>query len=141
MQLALLTVALALATAGAGPTPLAVVAETSELLATVQITNPVLVGGQSLAAGTYDLRLAEGGPAPLPGQSVDAQRWVEFVVGNVVGCDVAEILCDTDITPVGASATPIRDGTQVVVLKGGEFVRISVKRAGERYLIHLPVVP
>ena len=26
-----------------------------------------------------------------------------------------------------------------VTLKGGEFLRISVKRGGERYLIHLPV--
>ena len=131
MQLALLTVALALATSGA---------DTRNLLATVQIMKQVVVGGQPLAAGTYDIRLAEGGPAPLPGQSANAQRWVEFAVRDaVVGRDVAEILYDSDITPVGASARPVRDGIHVVVLKGGEFVRISVKRDRERYLIHLPV--
>ena len=36
---------------------------------------------------------------------------------------------------------PVRDGTRVEMLKGGEFLRISLKRGSERFLIHLPVAP
>lgn len=33
-----------------------------------------------------------------------------------------------------------RLGVRAHILKGGDFLRISVKRQGVRYLIHLPVV-
>lgn len=140
MQRAMLPIALALAL---GPVTIAcsaVAASGPEVLATVRIAQPVIAGGTLLPAGSYDIRLARDGPAPLPGQSATAQRWVEFVARDVVlARDVAEVLYDADATPVGASSVPAREGTSVVTLKGGEFLRISVKRAAERYLIHLPV--
>jgi hypothetical protein len=48
---------------------------------------------------------------------------------------------DDDLPAVGASSLPVRSGTRVDMLKGGEFLRISVKGDRERYLIYLPVMP
>jgi hypothetical protein len=118
------------------------VADTAALLGQVRIPVAVLADGRALPAGTYELRLASQTPVPDAGQSSDAQRPVEFRSGGTVaGRDVAEILRDADLPPVGASAQPATSGIRVDVLKGGEFVRVSVKRDGTRYLIHLPVAP
>jgi hypothetical protein len=112
------------------------------VLTAVHITQSVLANGQPLPAGLYELRLTNERPTPLPGQSPDAERWVEFVAnGNVVAREVAVVLRDDDLPSVGASSVPARDGTRVELLKGGEFLRVSVTRGAERYLVYLPVVP
>jgi hypothetical protein len=112
------------------------------VLTTVRITARVMAGGTPLPSGTYEVRLTQERPTPLAGQSRDAQRWVEFVAaGKVVAREIAEVLRDDDLPPVGASSLRVQSGTRVDMLKGGEFLRISVKRDGERYLIHLPVMP
>ena len=109
-------------------------------LATVRITTAVLANGTPLPVGTYELRLTEERPAPLSGQPQDTQRWVEFVTGGkVVAREIAEVLRDNDLPEVGASSVAARAGTRVEMLKGGEFLRISVKPGHERYLIYLPV--
>ena len=109
-------------------------------LATVEIRRPVLADGKPLPPGRYELRLAAERPMPLVGQSPDAQRWVEFVAnGAVVGREIAEIVRDDDRPSTGASAEPARQGTRVELLKEGQFLRISVTRAKERYLVYLPV--
>jgi len=114
--------------------------DTTALLGQVRIPVAVLANGQALPAGTYGLRLASGAPAAFVGQSPNAQRWVEFISGGTVaGRDVAEIMHDSDLPPVGASTQPAAAGVRVELLKGGEFVRVSVKRDGMRHLIHLPV--
>jgi hypothetical protein len=143
MQHAIRTVALVVALgAGAGATLSTAAAGDVELLATVRIPQAVIAGGKPLPSGTYEIRLAPGTLAPLAGQSPAAQRWVEFVERDiVVARDVAEVLHDDDVTPIGASSRPVREGTRVEMLKGNEFLRISVKRGSERYLIHLPVAP
>ena len=110
------------------------------VLATVQISTPVLAGGTSLAAGKYEVRLTGEQPTPRVGQPRNAQESVEFVVnGKAVARDVAEIFYDDDLPSIGASSQRAKTGTRVELLKGGEFLRISVKRAHERYLIHLPL--
>ena len=66
---------------------------------------------------------------------------------SLVGCSPQtaspgyQVLRDDDLPSEGASSVPARNGTRVELLKGGEFLRISVRRGGERYLIYLPVVP
>jgi hypothetical protein len=111
-------------------------------LATVHIIQSVKANGYPLAAGVYELRLTNEHSTPLPGQSSDAERWVEFVAsGSVVAREAAVVLRDDDLPSEGASSVPARNGTRVELLKGGEFLRISVRRGGERYLIYLPVVP
>ena len=110
------------------------------VLATVQISTPVLAGGTSLAAGRYEVRLTGEHPTPRVGQPRTPQESVEFVVnGKVVARDVAEILYDDDLPSIGASSQRAKTGTRVELLKGGEFLRISVKRERERYLIYLPL--
>lgn len=113
----------------------------ANLLTTVRITTVVLANGTPLPAGTYDVRLTQDQPAPHAGQSRDAQRWVEFVAdGKVIAREVAEVLHDDDLPSIGASSLPVRSGTRVDMLTGGEFLRISVKRDHERFLIYLPVM-
>ena len=113
---------------------------TGNVLATVRLPTAVTVGDSSLPAGTYELRLTGQHPDPPAGQPASAQEWIEFAAhGEVVARELAEILRDDDLPPVGASAQPAAPGTRVELLKGGEFVRISVKRDRDRYLIHLPV--
>jgi hypothetical protein len=118
------------------------VAPPAEVLATVRIPAGVLADGRPLPAGTYEIRLTQERPAPLSGQSAEAQRIVQFVAdGRVVARETAEVLRDSDLPAVGTSSLPVRSGARVEMLKGGEFLRVSVKREGERYLIHLPVMP
>jgi hypothetical protein len=110
------------------------------LLAKVRITTNVMANGAPLSPGTYDVRLTEQRPTPAPGQSWEARQWVEFVTnGKVVAREIAEVLNDADLPAIGASSVPVRSGTRVEMLKGGEFLRVSVKRDHERYLIYLPV--
>lgn len=108
------------------------------MLGTVRITQPVKAGGTVLQPGTYEIRDTGEHAQPLPGQSADAQAYVEFVAnGKVVARDIAELM-PGQAAPVGTSGgstTRLR----VERLKGDEFVRVSTSRGGERYLIHLPV--
>jgi hypothetical protein len=111
-------------------------------LASVHLTQSVLANGKPLPAGVYELRLTNEHPTPLPGQSLEAERWVEFVAnGTVVAREVAVVLRDDDLPSIGASSVKTRAGTRVEILQGGEFLRVSVKRGNERYLIYLPVAP
>ena len=112
----------------------------ANVLATVRITTAVLANGAPLSPGTYDVRLTQERPTPSPGQSREARQWVEFVAnGKVVAREVAEVLTDDNLPAVGASSVPVPNGTRVEMLKGDEFLRVSVKRDRERYLIYLPV--
>ena len=108
-------------------------------LTTVHIATTVTAGGTSLPAGTYELRLTGQSPVPVGDEQRTLREWVEFVAnGKVVAREVAEILYDDDLPSVGASSQKVPSGTRVEMLKGGEFLRISVKRENVRYLIYLP---
>jgi hypothetical protein len=108
-------------------------------LTTVRITTAVMAGGTSLPAGTYDLRLTGQSPVPVGDEQRIVREWVEFVAnGKVVAREVAELLYDDHLPSVGASSQKVSSGTRVEMLKGGEFLRISVKRENVRYLIYLP---
>ena len=134
-QLVLSLVVAAIASASAQSLPEA------NVLATVRITEPVLADGRPLAPGTYQVRLTGERPTPHPGQSADAQQWAALVAdGSVIAREVAEVIRDDDRPEIGASAERAAEGVRVHLLKGGDFLRISVKRQGVRYLIHLPVI-
>jgi hypothetical protein len=75
---------------------------------------------------------------PLPGQSVDAEQVVEFVKdGRVVARDVAQVMPG----PTGAVGTSGGASSQARVerLKADDFVRVSMNREGERFLVFLPI--
>lgn len=108
-------------------------------LTTVRIATTVMADGTLLPAGTYELRLTGQSPVPVGNEQRTVREWVEFVAnGKVVAREVAEILYDDDLPSVGASSQKVSGGTRVEMLKGGEFLRISVKREKVRYLIYLP---
>jgi hypothetical protein len=109
------------------------------MLGTVRITQPVMAGGKMLQPGTYEIRDTGEHATPLPGQSADAQTYVEFVAnGTVMARDIAELMQDEPGRPVGTSGgTSSRP--RVETLKGGDFLRVSMSRGSERLLIHLPV--
>ena len=109
------------------------------VLTTVRIPTAVKAGGTLLPAARYQLRLTGEHPAP-GGEQREVQEWVELLSnGKVVASELAEILYDDDRPAVGASAQKARTGTRVEMLKDREFLRVSVKRDNERYLIYLPV--
>ena len=111
-------------------------------LATIQLATTVKAGGTTLAPGRYELRLTGESPMPDGGEQRRRQEWVEFLAdGKMVAREVAEILYDDDLPALGASSQKARGGTRVEMLKDGEFLRISVKRERDRYLIYLPVSP
>jgi hypothetical protein len=108
------------------------------MLGTVRITQPVKAGGTVLQPGTYEIRDTGEHAKPLPGQSEEAQAYVEFVAnGMVVARDIAELM-QGEAAPVGTSGG-VSTRLRVERLRGDEFVRVSTSRGGERYLIHLPV--
>ena len=107
-------------------------------LGTVRITQPVLAGGQILQPGAYEVRLTGEHVKPLAGQSEDAEQVVEFVsAGRVVARDVAEVMPgSTGAVGTSGGAT---GGARVERLKADDFVRVSMSREGERFLIYLPL--
>ena len=129
----------ALVTLAAGP---ALAHHSASMLGTVRIAQPVMAGGKMLPAGTYEIRDTGEHVTPLPGQSADGQTYVEFVAnGMVMARDVAELMQDQP-GPVGTSGdTSGRTSSRprVEMLRGGDFMRVSMSRGAERLLIHLPV--
>jgi len=107
-------------------------------LGTVRIAAPVLAGGETLPPGTYEVRLTGEHAKPLPGQSEDAEQMVEFVSGGrVVARDVAEVMPgSTGAVGTSGGAT---GGARVERLKADDFLRVSMNREGDRYLIYLPL--
>ena len=107
------------------------------VLGTVRITQAVMAGGQILEPGTYEMRLTGEHVDPLLGQSADAEQMVEFVKdGRVMARDVAEVMPGST-RPVGTSGSASSQA-RVERLKADDFVRVSMNREGERYLIYLP---
>ena len=106
---------------------------------TVTISQQVMVDGQPLAPGTYEIYVTNERPSTGAG-STDAQRMVEFARnGQVVAKTIAELFPAAGNRAVGTSGGASRARAQM--LRGGEFVRVSFNDADGRYLIHLPTGP
>jgi len=118
-------------------------ASAADVLGTVRITQSVLANGKPLPPGSYQIRLTHEGLPPNPGQSAEAERYVELVAnGTVVAREVAIVMTDESPSAIGTSSASSGVGKpRVEMLKGGEFLRVSVRRGNERYLIHFPVAP
>ena len=115
---------------------------TETALGSVRIPRAVKADGKDLKAGTYQVRLTAENAAPtVPG--ITQERWVEFVQGGkVVGREVASIIPadevkDTQPGPDLPGKAP-KAGTRVDMLKGGDYLRVWITRAGVQYLIHMP---
>lgn len=110
-------------------------------LGSVRIPRSVKADGKDLKAGTYQVRLTAQAASPaVPGQTME--RWVEFVQsGKVVGREVVSIVPAAEVKDLqpGPDAPPSsRAGSKVEMLKGNEYLRVWINRAGVNYLIHMP---
>ena len=106
----------------------------------MHLTKAVTADGKPLAAGVYQVRLtAEEAKPDKPGTSKQMERWVEFVQkGTVKGREVVSIVPETEVKNVVKDAPPPKGGSKVQVLKGNDYVRVWINKAGNHYLIHLP---
>ena len=119
---------------------------TGELvLGSVTLPRGVTADGKPLAKGTYTVRLtAQAAQPTVAGQMPDLNRWVEFVQGKEVkGREVVSIIPPDEVaqTQPGPDLEPgkaPRAAVKVQMLKGNEYLRVWISRAGVQYLIHLP---
>lgn len=124
------------------PTAAAPAAPTGEMvLGTVRLTRAVMADGKPLPPGAYQVRLtAQEAKPPAVGASENIERWVEFVRnGKVMGREVVSIVPEAEVKNVVKDAPPAPGAVKVQVLRGNEYVRVWINKAGNHYLIHLPV--
>ena len=115
---------------------------TETALGSVRIPRSVKADGKDLKAGTYQVRLTAQDAAP-PAVGIIRERWVEFVQGGkVAGREVVSIVPSDEVKDLqpGPDAPPSskRAGTRVEMLKGNDYLRVWINRAGVIYLIHMP---
>src|SRR5918993_1803949 len=132
----LLSVGVAAQTSQQGQVP---TGETS--LGSVNLPRAVMANGQTLSAGTYQVRLtAEAAQPSVPG--IQMERWVEFVRGGkAVGREVVSIVPPAEVKDLNSGAKgpkPSAGSSRVEMLKGDEYLRVWINRGGVNYLLHLP---
>jgi hypothetical protein len=108
-------------------------------LGTVQLPRAVKANGETLAAGSYQLRVtAEAPPAPA-GQTRPYERWVEFVRGGkVVGRELVSVVPQSEVKNVTKGGGPASGSSKVQMLRDNEYLRVWVNRGGTHYLVHMP---
>jgi hypothetical protein len=102
-------------------------------------TAPAAPTGE-LPAGTYQVRLtAQEAKPDAVGASKNVERWVEFLQkGTVKGREVVSIVPQAEVKTVVKDAPPAPGTSKVQMLRGDEYVRVWINKAGNLYLIHMP---
>jgi hypothetical protein len=120
------------------PSPAAPAGEVA--LGSVRFAKGVKADGKTLPAGTYQVRLtAQAANPPAKGQSDGLERWVEFTQGGQVkGREVVTIIPQSEISQVQKDTPPSSDSSKVELLKGGDFLRVWIRKGSNHYLLHLP---
>ena len=110
-------------------------------LGSVRISRQVTADGKPLPAGTYQVRVtAQEAKPEAVGTTETLERWVEFVQrGQVRGREVVSIVPQAEIKMVVKDAPPRANASKVQVLRGNEYLRLWFNKAGNHYLIHLPL--
>ena len=110
-------------------------------LGTVRLPRAVTADGKPLAAGNYQVRLtAQASKPDAVGATEELERWVEFVRGtSVAGREVVSIVPQAEIKMVVKDAPPAAGANKVQVLRGNEYLRVWINRAGNHYLVHFPI--
>jgi hypothetical protein len=110
-------------------------------LGSVRLPKALKADGKALPAGTYQVRLTADEAKPdAKGSSESLERWVEFVKGGqVVGREVVSIVPANEAKLVQKDNPPPSGGSKVETLKGGDYVRVWINKAGNYYLVHLAV--
>jgi hypothetical protein len=110
-------------------------------LGSVHLPRGVTADGKPLPAGTYTVKLTAQQATPeAVGTSKALERWVELSQGKAVkGREVVSIVPQAEIKMVVKDAPPAAGASKVQVLKGNEYLRVWINRAGNHYLIHFPI--
>jgi hypothetical protein len=110
-------------------------------LGSVRLPRGVTADGKPLPAGTYTVKLTAQQAAPEAVGTTEAlERWVELSQGKAVkGREVVSIVPQNEIKMVVKDTPPASGGSKVQVLKGNEYLRVWINRAGNHYLIHFPI--
>ena len=109
------------------------------VIGSIHLTQAVMADGKVLPAGTYQVRLTNDRPTPAAGESPGGERWIEFVKnGTVAGREVATVVSADDIDTIAKGSRPKADASRVDVLKGGDYVRVWINRAGTNYIVNMP---
>ncbi len=58
--------------------------------------------------------------------------------GTVKGREVVSIVPQAEIKMVVKDAPPAANGSKVQILRGNDYLRVWINKAGNHYLIHLP---
>jgi hypothetical protein len=110
-------------------------------LGSVRLPKGVSADGKPLPAGTYSVKLTgqEAGPAAV-GITEPLERWVEFSQGGAVkGKEVVSIVPQSEVKMVVKDPPPAPGGSKVQTLKGNDYVRVWFNKAGNHYLVYLPM--
>jgi len=109
-------------------------------LGSVHLTKAVTADGKPLPAGVYQVRLtAQEAKPDSVGTTKELERWVEFVQkGAIKGREVVSIVPEAEVKIVVKDPPPPKGGSKVQLLKGNDYVRVWINKAGNHYLIHLP---
>jgi hypothetical protein len=134
-------VALMAVPAAAQTTPQGQVPTEVTSLGSVNLPRSVKANGETLRAGSYQVRLtAEAAQPSVPG--IQMERWVEFVRGGkVVGREVVSIIPQAEVKDLNSGAKgpmPGAGSSRVEMLKGDDYLRVWINRRGVNYLLHLP---
>ena len=110
-------------------------------LGAVHIARAVKADGQTLAAGTYQVRVTERLASPAAaGQTPEYERWAEFLQGGQVkGREVVTVVPQADIAKIADDKLPKPGSYRAEVLKGGDYYRLWYNRAGTHYLVHFNI--
>jgi hypothetical protein len=110
-------------------------------LGNVRLPRGVTADGKPLAAGSYQVKLtAQASKPDAVGATEDLERWVEFTQGGkVAGREVVSIVPQAEAKLVSKDAPPPSGGSKVQVLRGNEYLRVWINRAGNYYLVHFPI--
>ena len=106
----------------------------------VILPRAVVLDGERLGAGEYQVRLTDEGATPVEGEGPERTRWVELRQGDaVVGRALAWVVPDAEIVEITEpNDWRPRNETRVNELVEGDYVRLWINREGSSYLVHLP---
>ena len=109
----------------------------------VILPRPVVLDGERLGVGEYQVRVTDEGATPIEGEGPEQTRWVELRQGDaVVGRALAWVVPDEEIVEITEpNDWRPRNETRVNELLEGDYVRLWINREGNSYLVHLPTVP
>ena len=110
-------------------------------LGSIRLPTAVMADGKRLNAGTYQLRLTSETAKPaVVGQLEKLERWVEILQGSGVKARaMASIVPGAAIKEVAEGVPPQPGKHRVEQLKGGDYLRIWINKAGDHVLLNLPL--